>query len=245
MDQAALLGGDCDASQQPASIPSGKIEQLEYVSGVLGDPGRAAAPTLANHPVAELVLHNPMLAFRGHEHLGVLYSLRLPGDVSRALCPARLNPARIWIRANHSAGFLRQQVAGKHPATDTGDQHQKSPHSHLPSPFLSILAPLVFQLFDLGAGWCFSEFAPKEFDYNISDESGRNCNGKIGRRKNVGDGPGQSHPSAPAGTGELAHQKIGVEKKNDEANFDHCSPNGLLHYREFNKTKNVEAFFPR
>jgi hypothetical protein len=61
----------------------------------------------------------------------------------------------------------------------------------------------------------FLDSLAKGMEDGVPDERGDYGDGKVLDRENIAEGEGQRLASF-AGAGELAHQKIGIKKKNDE-----------------------------
>jgi hypothetical protein len=69
------------------------------------------------------------------------------------------------------------------------------------------------------------EFLAQVFEDKIADQCGDNGDGEVGNSEDVD----QSHCQSLAvtvGGGELAHQQIGIEEKDDKAGFDDRTPEG-------------------
>jgi len=70
---------------------------------------------------------------------------------------------------------------------------------------------------------------PQTFYQHVTDQRGNNRNEEAFPRKDVVQIPGQAFVAPIGGALHLAHQKVGIEEKNDEADLDDGSPGVALH----------------
>jgi hypothetical protein len=73
------------------------------------------------------------------------------------------------------------------------------------------------------------ESLSKKFKKDVTDQSGRHGNSKIGSGKNISDGPSYAPLLAHTRALKFSHQEIGIKQEHDKPNLDHRSPGILLH----------------
>jgi hypothetical protein len=83
------------------------------------------------------------------------------------------------------------------------------------------------------------EFLSEVFDDYVADQAGDDGDIEIGGRKNVFDGEKEGLAVAIC-AGEFAHQEIGIEEKDDEADLDHRPPKR----RQFVRLSGVVGHLP-
>ncbi len=76
-----------------------------------------------------------------------------------------------------------------------------------------------------------SGLASQIFKRQITNDGGQKRYRKIGRGEDVLHRPNQTQFPASSGAREFAHQKVGVEQKDNKPYFNDRPPNRLLHYR--------------
>lgn len=69
-------------------------------------------------------------------------------------------------------------------------------------------------------GWL--EFFAEVFEGDVADGGGEDGDGKVLDGEDVVQSDGEGFARA-VGTAELSHQEVGIEKKDDERDFNYCS----------------------
>ena len=68
-----------------------------------------------------------------------------------------------------------------------------------------------------------SKLSSEVFEHDIPDHRGNRGDEEVHARKDIVQGERQTLPMNTCDS-KFSHQKIGIEKKDDERNFNYCSP---------------------